>query len=335
MRLGMRMNKFWIGLAALAALAGCGGSSEQAAGGDKPKIGFLVKSATEVWFQQEWKFADQASEDLDFELIKIPTPDAEKVMSALDNLAAQGADGVIICSPDVKLGPAIVAKCKSANLKLLSVDDRLVDANEKPLEVPHLGISAYEIGKMVGQAIVDEIKVRGWNMSEVGAIAVNLDELETARQRIDGASEVLVAAGLDPKRIFKSPWKTQDIPGALDAANITLTQHSEIKYWVAFSSNDDGVLGVVRATEGRNIPAANVIGVGINGTSGVDDFKKPNPTGFFGSVLLSPRKHGYDTCKMMVDWIKNGTVPTKETWTSGILITRDNYEEKMKEEGLL
>jgi L-arabinose transport system substrate-binding protein len=272
---------------------------------------------------------------LGFELVKIPTPDAEKVMSALDNLAAQGVDGVIICSPDVKLGPAIVAKCESANLKLLTVDDRLVNADEKPMDVPHLGISAHEIGKMVGQAIVDEMKVRGWNVGDVGAIAVNLDELETARQRIDGASEVLIANGFDAKKIFKSPWKTQDIPGALDAANITLTQHSEIKRWVAFSSNDDGVLGVVRATEGRNIPASNVIGVGINGTSGVDDFKKPSPTGFFGSVLLSPRKHGYDTCKMMFEWIKNGTVPAKETWTSGILITRENYEEKMKEEGLL
>jgi hypothetical protein len=38
---------------------------------------------------------------------------------------------------------------------------------------------------------------------------------------------------------------------------------------------------------------------------------------------------------MMFEWIKNGTVPAKETWTSGILITRENYEEKMKEEGLL
>ena len=323
-------------MAALAAIAGCGGDGGDARAESKPKIGFLVKSATEVWFQQEWKFADQAAEDLGFELIKIPTPDAEKVMSALDSLQAQGADGVIICSPDVKLGPSIVSKCKSANLKFMSVDDRLVDANDEPLtDVPHLGISAYEIGKMVGQAIVDEMKVRGWNISEVGAIAVNLDELETARQRIDGATEVLVAAGFDATKIFKSPWKTQDIPGALDAANITLTQHPDIKKWVAFSSNDDGVLGVIRATEGRNIAAENVIGVGINGTSGVDDLKKTEPTGFFGSVLLRPRKHGYDTCKMMFDWIKNGKAPEKETWTSGILITRENYQEKMKEEGLL
>jgi L-arabinose transport system substrate-binding protein len=315
------------------AIAGCGGGNASQA---KPKIGFLVKSATEVWFQQEWRFADQAAEELGFDLIKIPTPDAEKVLSALDNLAAQGAQGVIICSPDVKLGPAIKAKCESAGLKLLTVDDRLVDAGGNPMkEIPHLGISAYEIGKMVGQAIADEIKNRGWDYSEIGAIAVNLDELETARQRIDGASEILISAGLDKDRIYKSPWKTQDIPGALDAANITLIQHSDIKKWVAFSSNDDGVLGVVRATEGRNIAAENVIGVGINGTSGVDDFKKPSPTGFFGSVLLSPRKHGYDTCKMMFEWIKAGVEPPKETWTSGILITRENYQEKMKAEGLL
>lgn len=331
------MNKFLIVLTAGAmALSGCGGGEVASSGGDKPKIGFLVKSATEVWFQQEWKFADDAAKDFGFDLIKIPTPDGEKVLSALDNLAAQGAQGVIICSPDVKLGPAIVAKCKAVNLKLMSVDDRLVNADDEPLtEVPHLGISAYEIGKMVGQAIVDEMKDRNWNFAEVGAIAVNFEELETARQRIDGATEVLVANGFDPRHVFKSPWKTQDIPGALDAANITLTQHGDIKKWVAFSSNDDGVLGVVRATEGRNISPANVIGVGINGTSGVDDFKKPQPTGFFGSILLSPRKHGYDTCKTMYEWIKNGTEPPKETWTSGILITRKDYEEKMKEEGLL
>jgi L-arabinose transport system substrate-binding protein len=331
------VNKFLIGLVAgVLALTGCGGGDAAPSSSEKPKIGFLVKSATEVWFQQEWNFADDAAKDIGFDLIKIPTPDGEKVLTALDNLAAQGADGVIICSPDVKLGPAIVAKCKELKLKLMSVDDRLVDANDEPLtEVPHLGISAHEIGKMVGRAIVDEMDARDWNISEVGAIAVNFDELETARQRIDGATEVLVAAGFDPRYVFKSPWKTQDIPGALDAANITLTQHWDIQKWVAFSSNDDGVLGVVRATEGRNISPENVIGVGINGTSGVDDLKKPQPTGFFGSILLSPRKHGYDTCKAMYEWIKNGTEPPKETWTSGILITRENYEAKMREEGLL
>jgi L-arabinose transport system substrate-binding protein len=336
----MRFREMWIGfIVGALALAGCGSSGNDHSGasaGEKVKIGFLVKSATEVWFQQEWKFAEEAAKQHGFDLIKIATPDADKVLSAIDSLSTQGVQGFIICTPDPKLGPAIVSKAKEHGMKLMTVDDRLIGADGKPLtDVPHLGISAHEIGKSVGQAIVDEMKKRGWNMSEVGAIAINLDELETARQRIDGATEVLVANGFPSERVFKSPWKTQDIPGAFDAANIALTQHPDIKKWVAFSSNDDGVLGVVRATEQHGIPASDVIGVGINGTSGVDDLKKPQPTGFFASVLLSPRQHGFGTAESMFHWITKGTEPPKETYTKGILIDRTNFQEAMKKEGLL
>ena len=149
-----------------------GANASPAAGsGEKIKIGFIVKSATEEWFQTEWKFAQQAADKNGFELVKLEASDAEKTLSALDNLAAQGAKGVIICAPDVKLGSSIVSKCKEANMKLMSVDDRLVGADGKPLaDVPHLGISAYNIGKKVGQAISDEMKARKWNPAEVGAL---------------------------------------------------------------------------------------------------------------------------------------------------------------------
>src|SRR5690349_9981675 len=74
--------------------------------GTKVKIGFVVKSATEEWFQTEWKFAEQAAVKTGFDLIKLEATDAEKMLAALDNLSAQGVKGVIVCSPDVKLGPA-------------------------------------------------------------------------------------------------------------------------------------------------------------------------------------------------------------------------------------
>ena len=32
----------------------------------------------------------------------------------------------MICTPDVKLGPGIVARAKANNLKLMTVDDQLV-----------------------------------------------------------------------------------------------------------------------------------------------------------------------------------------------------------------
>ncbi|MBX3120207.1 MAG: arabinose ABC transporter substrate-binding protein [Fimbriimonadaceae bacterium] len=314
-------------------IAGCTKGSET---DNKVKIGFLVKSKTEPWFQTEWKFADEAAAKYGFDLIKLEVADGTAVNKQLDVLGAQGAQGVIICTPNQKLGPAIVKKAGEYNMKLMSVDDRLVDADGNSLtDVHHLGISAHEIGKMVGQTLVDEMQKRGWKMEEVGALALTIDSLETAKQRTDGAIEVLTANGFPKANIYTTPWKAgYDIGTALADSRVTLTQHPNVKYWIAFASNDDGVLGAVRATEEKQIPASNVIGVGINGTSGVDDFKKASPTGFFASILLSPKKHGYGTAEAMYKWIKDGVEPPKETWTSGILITRENYKEEMKKEGL-
>lgn len=327
------------GLAALA-LTGCPSNTPAptggAAGGEKIKLGFVVKSATEPWFQTEWKFAQQAADKNGFELIKQPATDAEEVDRTLNNLANQGAKGVVICTPDTKLGPAIIAKCKEKNLKLFTVDDRLLDADGKPMkDVPYLGISAREIGKSVGQAIVDEAKKRGWNLAEVGAAVLTVDELETARERIAGATEVLLANGFPEKNLYKVAWKKPyDISTAVEAANTVLTQHGDIKKWVAFSSNDDGVLGFVRASEQKSLPAESVIGVGINGTTAKDDFAKDKPTGMVASVLLSARTHGYATIESLYHWVKDGKEPAMETYTKGTLIDRTNYKEKMKEEGI-
>ncbi|WP_047882801.1 substrate-binding domain-containing protein, partial [Pseudomonas sp. ARP3] len=98
---------------------------------DTVKIGFLVKQAEEPWFQTEWAFAEKAAKDKGFELIKIAVPDGEKTLSAIDSLAANGAKGFVICPPDVSLGPAIVAKAKLNDMKVMAVDDRFVDAKGK------------------------------------------------------------------------------------------------------------------------------------------------------------------------------------------------------------
>ena len=324
-----------LGLMALVVVAGCNPSpSSNGSGGIK--VGFVVKSATEAWFQTEWKFADEAATKYGFELVKLAATDAEQVMAALDNLAAQGAQGVILCSPDTRLGPAIVAKCKEKNLKLIAVDDRLVDAQGKPLEDVHfVGISAREIGKQVGEGIAAEMSKRGWKPEDTGAAVLTVDEIETCRERTDGATEAVVAAGIPSTNIHRSPWKKpHDIPSAVDAANVVLTQNPQVKNWVAFSSNDDGVLGFVRASEQRGISAEQVIGIGINGTSGKDDLKKQSPTGFHASILLSPKTHGFGTAEAMYRWIKEGKEPEKLTLTTGTLIDRANFKEKLVAEGM-
>lgn len=335
------IRAMWVLLVAVGALIGCQKSDTgQAPGGEKTaqgkvKIGFVVKQPEEPWFQNEWKFAQQAADKYGFDLVKIGATDGEKTLSAIDNLAAQGAQGMVICTPDVRLGPAIVARAKANKLKLMTVDDQLVGPDGKFLDAPHMGISAREIGQSVGKAIAEEMKKRGWKPEETAASAVTFDELDTARERVGGAIDALKAAGFPEDRIFKAPQKTTDVPGAFDAANIVLTQHGDVKNWVAFGLNDEAVLGAVRAMEGRGIPAERTIGVGIGGSTGMVDFKKEKPTGFFASVLISPKRHGYETAEYVYKWVKDGAEPPKLTLTSGMLIHRDNYQQVMKEQGVI
>ena len=299
------------------------------------KIGFVVKQPEEPWFQFEWKFADEAAQKYGFELVKIGAPDGEKVLNAIDNLAAGGAQGFVICTPDVRLGPAIVAKAEACGLKLFSVDDQFVDADGQFMtDVHYLGISARQIGQDVGKELYAEMQRRAWPLDGTAVCVVTFDELDTARERTEGSIESLIAAGFPPDKIYKIPEKTTDVPGAIDAGNALLSQHPEVKRWLVCSMNDSAVLGAIRAMEGRGFDADTMIGIGINGTDCIVEFEKPEATGFFGSMLLAPRRHGFETAEMMFKWIQDGVEPPKDTRTAGLFITRQNFDQVLKEQGL-
>lgn len=333
---------------ALAALlAGCGDSKPgpTAAAGDSAgtagegkgtvKLGFIVKQPEEPWFQLEWQFADEAAKKYGFELLKIAGPDGEKVLTAIDNLAANGAKGFVICTPDVKLGPGIAAKARAQKLKLIAVDDRFIGSDGKPMEdVHYLGISARKIGQLVGETLASELARRGWKPDETGCMVVSFDELDTIRDRTEGAIEGLLAKGFPKERIFKAPTQKLEIPACLDAANTLLTQHGEIKQWLICGGNDTCVLGAIRATEGRGLGVDSVCGIGINGTDCISEFQKEKATGFHASVLLSAKEHGFKTAEMLYQWVVDGIEPPKDTRTVGVIITRDTYKQVRADQGI-
>jgi L-arabinose transport system substrate-binding protein len=221
-------------------------------------------------------------------------------------------------------------------LKVLTVDDQFVGADGKFMtDVPHLGISAKNIGRLVGKSLYDEFKKRGWDANDTGVCVVTFEELETAKDRTDGAIDALTEAGFPKDRIFKTAQRTSDVEGGFNATSNLLTQQPAIKHWLVCGMNDSAVIGAIRAMEGRSLTAADVCGIGINGTDCLGEFRAAKPTGFFASILLTPKRHGYETADMMYKWITTGVEPPKATYTDGILITRDNYEPVMKEQGLL
>ena len=320
-------------------LAGCDKPKGRGGGpsGDtsvKIKIGFLVKQPEELWFQNEWKFAQLAADKYGFELIKIPAPTAERVMTAIDSLATQGAQGFVVCTPDVTLGSAIVLKAQNAKLKLMTVDDQLVGPDKKFMDVHHMGISARNIGKLVGTSLLEEMKRRGWKPEETGAAILTFEQLDTAKERTEGAIESLTAAGFPKDRIFKQSHQASDTNAAFQATNALLTTQPGIKQWLVAGMNDAVVLGGVRAMEGRGLKPEAIIGIGINGDTALGEFRQEKASGFYASVLLSPRRHGYETAERMYKWIKDGVEPPKVEYTSGILINRENYKKVYEEQGL-
>ncbi|NWD68577.1 substrate-binding domain-containing protein [Pseudomonas gingeri] len=303
---------------------------------EEVKIGFLVKQAEEPWFQTEWAFAEKAGKEHGFTVIKIAVPDGEKTLSAIDSLAANGAKGFVICPPDVSLGPAIVAKAKANGLKVIAVDDRFVDAKGNFMEdVPYLGMAAFEVGQKQGAAMASEAKKRGWDWKDTYAVINTFNELDTGKKRTDGSVKSLEEAGIPKDHILFTAAKTLDVPGSMDATNSALVKLPRgAKNLIIGGMNDNTVLGGVRATESAGFAAANVIGIGINGTDAIGELKKPN-SGFFGSMLPSPHIEGYNTAKMMFDWTTTGKEPPKYTAMDEVtLITRENFKQELEKIGL-
>lgn len=313
--------------------APAGGNPAATPAPDKIKIGFLVKQPEEPWFQFEWKGADKAAAQYGFELIKQGVQDGEKVMAMIDNLAVAGAQGFVICTPDVRLGPAIMARAKQHNLKVVLVDDQFIKDGKFMTEVPYVGMSATRIGTKQGETLAAEMKKRGWTPADTAVCAITFEELDTARERTDSSIAALEKAGMPADRIFKGPQKSTDIPGSFDAANVLLTQHPDVKHWLILGMNDSAVLGAVRAVEARGFTADTAVGVGINGTDCIDELRKAKPTPFFGSMLASAPAEGFQSTEMLYKWIKDGTQPPADTRSEGILITRENFEQVLKKEG--
>lgn len=316
--------------------AGAVSLSLSAFAADPVKIGFLVKQPEEPWFQTEWAFAEKAAKDKGFTLLKIAVPDGEKTLAAIDSLAANGAKGFVICPPDVALGPAIVAKAKLNDLKVMAVDDRFVDAKGKFMEdVPYLGMAAFEVGQQQGAAMAAEAEKRGWKWDDTYAVINTYNELDTGKKRTDGSVEALKKAGLSTDHIIFAPQKTLDVPGSMDSTTSALVKlPSNAKHLIIGGMNDNTVLGGVRATESAGFKAEQVIGIGINGTDAIGELKKAN-SGFFGSMLPSPHEEGYQTASMMYEWVTTGKEPPKYTAMDKVtLITRANFQQELEKIGL-
>ncbi|WIX34865.1 arabinose ABC transporter substrate-binding protein [Salinicola sp. JS01] len=303
---------------------------------DEVKIGFIVKKPEQAWFINEQDAATKLGQEKGFEVVRLAGEDGQQVLSAIDNLNSQGAQGFVICPPDVRLGPAIVNRAKQYGMKVVTVDDQFLGADGKPMaDVPHLGMSGYKIGRQVGEAIAAEMKRRGWDPQEVAALRISNNELPTAKARTDGATDALLDAGFVEQNIFDAPQQNTDTSSAFAAASPVFSKNGRFEHWVIYALNEESVLGGVRASEQYGLSPEQVIGVGINGSGAAfAEFSRQKPTGFYGTVAVSSTMHGRQSADNLYTWITQDKKPPANTETTGTLMTRDNWQQVRADLGL-
>lgn len=303
---------------------------------DDITMGFIVKKPEQAWFINEQQAATALGNEKGFEVVKLAGEDGQQVLSAIDNLNSQGAQGFVICPPDVRLGPAIMNRARQYGMKVVTVDDQFVGADGQSMaDVPHLGMSGYKIGQQVGNAIAEEMETRGWDPEEVAALRITNYELPTAKARTDGATDALLEAGFTQANIFDAPQQNTDTSSAFAAASPVLSKHGEFEHWVIYALNEESVLGGVRASEQYGLTADQVIGVGINGSGAAfAEFSRETPTGFHGTVAVSSTMHGRQSAENLYQWMTQGEKPPANTETTGTLMTRDNWQRVRDDLGL-
>lgn len=314
------------------ALSACTGA-EEANNGNAPgeiahsdvKIDYLPKRLDQGYFQSEAKGVEAKIAELGIKGQVLDSRfDANVMLANLDTAISQGAKGIIIVVPDQNLGATVLQHANAAGVKVLALDDPITDASGQP--APFLGYDFKQIGADVGKLLVQLATDKGWQTPDVGVAALTFNEVSSCTERTDATREHLLAnlTGLGADQIVETNYAGANTDGALQAMQGVLTAHPDVKHWLVYSCNEEGVTGAVRALEQAGHTATSC-GVGIgDGALAKIEMTKPEENPYCGNVFIDGVKNGSIAVQLMYDALTMGTPLPQRTLSPGTMVTRDN-----------
>ena len=323
-----------LAIAATAVPAGAQDASP-AAGGQAPEdvvVYGLYKRMDQGWFQNEAAGAEARGAELGIKVVTLDNQFDPNVMSAnLDNAIAEKADGIIIVVPDQQLGPGVIDKAKAAGIPLIAVDDFITDANGEPSAF--VGMNTTQIGTDVGTMLAGFANDRGWfdpaDPNSLKVAALTFSTLDVCNQRTDASKAAILAniEGLTEDAIIEQDYEGANTDGGLSAMQGLLTANPDVKHWLVYSCNEEGVVGAVRALEAAGKDAESCgVGLGDGALAKIEMLEKQS-AGYCGSLYVDSRKHGAVAVQAIYDYAVNGTEIPLEQLQDGIQVTAENAAE--------
>lgn len=292
----------------------------------------LYKRMDQGWFQNEAKGAEERGAELGIKVVTLDNQFDPNVMSAnLDNAIAEKADGILIVVPDQQLGPGVIEKAKAAGIPLVAVDDSITDADGNP--APFVGMNTTQIGTDVGTMLAGFANERGWfdpaDPNSLKVAALTFSTLDVCNQRTDASRAAVLAGieGLTEDAVIAQDYEGANTDGGLRAMQGLLTANPDVKHWLVYSCNEEGVVGAVRALEAASKDADSCgVGLGDGALAKIEMLEK-HSAGYCGSLYVDSRKHGAVAVQELYDHAVNGTEIPLEQLQDGIQVTAENAAE--------
>lgn len=235
----------------------------------------IYKSGDQEWFINEGAAARATVEAAGGTFYYIDVAlEGQKELDAIDQAYANGADGIVTCTPDQTMSQAIVSKCEEYGIPVVANDDALEVNGEKI--APWVGIAGYNIGESCAEWMNGYIAENNLADDETcGVMLLTMSTVSSCVPRTEGEYDVLNAAY--PQ--FESTGRLfyADYDGTTEKGNIvatdTITANPQITKWLVMGANEEGVIGAVRALETAGLDA-NSACVGMGAYLSAEEYEK-------------------------------------------------------------
>lgn len=303
-------------------LTGCATTTSGGSGkADHFKIGYIVKRGTDPFASDQVNAAKaQAEKDGNTLLTADVKQDSSLTISTVNQMIANGIQGLIIVVPDQTLGPQVLKLAKAAGIPVIASDDTISDAAGKA--APFVGLDGNALGTQAGSEIVKAIdKNTSASPSTAATVVFAIDTLSVCNERTKPAEKATAAGAGAKVKALHVPYDGT-LASALTAMSTTITQNPNIKDWYLTGCNDDGVAGGLRALESVGVTKEHSFGFGMDGALACTELAKDN--GFAGANYVSFKKNGEIAYTSMLAYLKDGTkIPVNQA-VPGPIVTRDN-----------
>jgi ribose transport system substrate-binding protein len=260
--------------------------------GHKPKVGLVMKSLANEFFQQMDAGAKEfaaANEDLiEFQTVGMKDErDFAAQVEAVENYITQQFDVIVIAPADSKAMVEPIKEALEAGIKVINIDvaldaDAMADAG---INLAFFGPDNRAGAKLAGDAL-------GQSLGEGGKVVIleGNPEADNANQRKAGFDDSVAEYGLDLLDSRTAHWETEE---ANQLMTNFLTQYPDIEGVMA--ANDSMALGVVKALDAAGK-------TGEIQVVGFDNIPAVVPLVEEGQMLATIEQFGADMAKFGIEF---------------------------------